>query len=220
MPDDPTFHFESAPVPYNSLTGNNKIIGKFSTASSGINDQNPVISNTHMAKIKFKFIDPKLDIDKEYELFAYIKDSSTYDLLIGHRTLKMLFDDGYSIKYSVPKRTFIPFDPTPFNNLLSKDPILIVSNDELNIANNLLGSVQLELIDQTRLTQIKFTQLITSAKAFFESKSQSDKITSLRLLFSNYRIIPQTELQYLLDLFYSRLNISPENIINIRLIIA
>ena len=220
MPDTPSFRFESAPVPYNSLTANNKIIGKFTVASSGINDQNPVISNTYMAKVKFKFIDPKLNMDKEYELFAYIKDSGTFDLLIGHRTLKMLFDDGYSIKYNVPKRTFIPFDSTPYNGLLSKDTINIVSNDELNIANNLLGSVQLELINPSLLTQTKINQLITSAKTFFESKTQPDKIATLKLLFPNYRRVPQTELQYILDLFYSRLNIDPSNKIDIGLVLA
>jgi len=202
------------PEPYNLIPRNNTIINGFVLSDVGVNDNIPVIFKTQIVKLKFKFISSRLDMspnansEVEYDMHAYVKKSSGYDLLIGHNTLKKLFDNGYAIKYKVPKGTFRADDLTIYEQFLKKNPIDVVSKEELKLAIDILGSISLLDISPILITSDNINSIKNSAKRYFNTFLAEQKIQYFRELFSDILDASNAALlSQMINLFYDKLNI-------------
>jgi hypothetical protein len=195
-------------MPQDQLIANNTILNNFFVSSLGVNDANPVLTRSKLCKLYFKFNSPRLDNNLEYTINAFIKDSTAYDILFGQDTMKQLFDDGYSIKYKVPRGSFIvPNDYVTSIRTIITNPININSIQALSNVYYLLNSIKINFIDISLLTNQTINEIIRNSRAYFNTMSKFQKQLlfillkindneTLNKLYNTFQIEPADRLTY------------------------
>jgi hypothetical protein len=191
-------YLKSDGSPQDTLIANNTILDNFQVSSKGVNDVVPVIIKSKLCKLYFKFTSPKLNNDIEYTINAFIKDSTTYDILFGQDTMKKLFDDGYSIKYKLAKSSFtIPNTYiTAIHRILSA-PININNSVQLKNVYLLLKTYSIDYIDTSLLTNQKINDIIITSQTFFNGQSNFNK----KFILFNLDLNNDSDLTNFYDLF-------------------
>ncbi len=155
---------------------NVKIFPGFIQSSVGVVAGAQTKQLTNIVKIDYKFVNPKLNMDKVFSIWAFVSDSPIYDILYGQDDMKILYENGYSIKWhhsklksqaldslEASKNLYIPGSVNEYEELYND----LIDPTPIRLKNGIFGSIIslkdilaniVKLMNASNLTKLYFNE--------------------------------------------------------------